>query len=104
MTDAQFGVLIAALTAGLAAIAGAIRWAVGRVVKSNDDAVKALIDNTASNAVLGVKMDQVVASNTALAGKLDAIVDFVEDHTDERPRHRIQTPASGVRAKTVREG
>jgi hypothetical protein len=98
VTDAQIAALIAAITAGLSLIAAAVKFVGGRIVKSNDASTAALIANTASNAVLMVKIDQLVSSNTELARKLDAIGDFMEEHTPigpvPRPR-KLPTPPKG---------
>lgn len=75
MTDAQFGVLAAVLTAGLGGIAAAIRFGVGRLVAALDLNSKAMLENTASNAVL--------------ATKIDAVTDYVH-------RERGPTPVEGV--------
>lgn len=57
MSDAQINILIAVLTAGLAGIAAAIRFSVGRVVKSLDVNSAAMLENTKSNAILSTKID-----------------------------------------------
>ena len=89
----------AALLASVASLGTVIRWTVGRWEngeKLNRESLQrmtdALIANTASNAVLIIKMDQLVASNTALASKVDEISDFVEEHTPVR-----RTPPRGIR-------
>lgn len=61
MTDGQFNMLIAALIGGLGTIAAAIRFGVGRLVRALDLNSKAMLDNTASNAVLATKIDSVAA-------------------------------------------
>lgn len=73
MSDAQFGVLIAALTAGLGGIAAVIRWSVGILTGALSANTKAMVENSASNARLSTKIDKVTA--------------WVEDNTPtERPR------------------
>lgn len=59
MTDSQFGLLIAAVTAGLGGIAAVIRWSVGVIQTALLDNTKAMISNTASNAVLATKIDTI---------------------------------------------
>ena len=115
MTDSQLAELIGAILAFAGAMAGALKWGVGRIVKTNDAATQALIDNTASNAVLGVKVeglvvsnvslgaktDGLVASNQSLATKLDAIGWFIEENTPnpyDRPP-RLRTPMHGVKLR-----
>jgi len=62
VSDAQFTILISAISAVAVALAGALRWAVGRVTTSNDRGTAALVANTASNAVLVTKMDELIRS------------------------------------------
>ena len=95
LSDGQFGLLLAALTGGLGAIAAAVRWGVSRVVKSTDASTSALVANTASNAVLTVKVDD-------MCQKLDGISDWMEHaapldmpSTPRSPR-RENTPIGGV--------
>lgn len=109
LSDAQFAALITAIAAFGVAVAGAIKWGMGRLVKSNDDGTAALIANTASNAVLGVKVDglvksneNVVRSNHEIVDRLSAISGYIEDHTPlpqepRRERFKSKTPIAGVR-------
>jgi len=85
MTDAQFGVLVTVLGAGLAGIGAAIRFSMSRIVVALDASSKALIDNTASNAVL--------------ATKIDSIAEFVHRERDKQP-----TPVEGVPVKGLAGG
>lgn len=59
MEDWQFGLLLTAVTGGLAAIAGAIRWSVKRYIASTDRNTEMLLKNTESNAVLSTKIDAI---------------------------------------------
>lgn len=98
MTDAE--TIATALTAVGGSLALALRWAVNRVTKSNDDGTAALIANTASNAVLTVKIDGLMSSNQRLADKIDGIGDFIDDHTPVGPiptaKQRARTNPMGV--------
>lgn len=99
MSDAQLTLLLSAIATLGGALVGALRWAVGRVTKSNDDGTAALVANTASNAVLASKMDALMASNQRLADRLDTVADYVEEHTPVGvpiPR-RPATPPKGIR-------
>jgi hypothetical protein len=49
-----------------------LRWAVNRVTASNDAGTKAIIDNTASNAVLVTKID-------GLSRAIERLDDFVKE-------------------------
>ncbi len=94
MTDAQLGLMLAALGTAATIIGAAIKWGVGRIVQSTDAGAKALIENTASNAVLSVKVD-------AMCQKLDNISDWMEQATPigviptPRQPHRGNTPVQG---------
>ncbi len=83
MTDGQFNALIAVLGTGLAAIGIAIRWAASRIVKSQDASTTALVANTASNAILSTKIDNVTR--------------WVETRATRPPLTRRQTAGGGVR-------
>ena len=98
MTDAQVALVLSGIAALGGSLIAALKWAVARVTKSNDDGTAALVANTASNAVLIAKMDELVRSNTALAGKIDGIGDFVEEHTPIGPVPKPRTPPRGVYA------
>ncbi len=84
MSDGQLTMILAAIATLGGSLITALRWAVNRVTKSNDDGTAALIANTASNAVLVVKLDN-------LASKIDDVSDFVERHT---PVHGVPISAS----------
>jgi hypothetical protein len=85
VTDAQLTLLLAALTTVGGLLVGTLRWAVGRITKSNDDGTQALIANTASNAVLVVKIDN-------LANRIDSIGDFVlEERSGVHDSYDVQS-------------
>jgi hypothetical protein len=99
VTDGQLTIVISAAITSVGTFVAAMKWAVNRVTKSNDDGTTALIANTASNAVLTTKMDALMNSNQRLADRLDMIGDFVEEHTPvgvSIPRRA--TPAGGIRS------
>ena len=117
MTDGQFTALLTAIVAGGAGLGGMIRWIVGFWSKAADKraadyvasqreadetaraSTHALIGNTASNAVLIVKIDALGTTVTALGNKLDGIGDWMQEHTPigAPPRApRTRTPAHGA--------
>lgn len=107
----QLAAIVAAIVTGCGVIGGAVKWGIGRVVKSNDAGTAALIANTASNAVLMVKIDALCASNAALVAEIGKLSDFIDEHTPLnqmaplQPKRRPQTPARGqyhVRGPTNR--
>jgi hypothetical protein len=59
VSETQFYILATVLTGGLGAVAAAIRFSVSRVVAALDANSKAMLDNTASNAVLSTKIDDI---------------------------------------------
>lgn len=59
MSDAQFGILVSVLGAGLSGLIGVIKWSVGRVMKTVDDNTSAMLENTKSNAILSTKIDSI---------------------------------------------
>jgi hypothetical protein len=94
MTEKEWGLLLAVVTALGGSLIGALKWAVNRVTKSNDDGTAALVANTASNAVLVTKID-------ALARSIERLDDFVKEEvsgvysTPPQPaRQRASTPRS----------
>ncbi len=97
MTDAQLTLILGAIAALGGSLIGALRWAVNRVTASNDAGTSALIANTASNAVLVVKLDH-------LSRSVERLDDFVKEeisgvHTAApKPSPRFPTPAGGLRA------
>lgn len=94
MTDGQLGAIVLAITGGLGAIAAAVRFGITRVVRSNDAGTAALIANTASNAVLTVKVED-------MCRKLDGISDWMEQAT---PIGAIPTPRAPRRGNTPARG
>jgi len=104
MTDAQFGLLISAVVAGLGGIAATIRWAVGRVTNAIDD-------NTASNRELSKAQIDYAAAMAGMGAKLDHVSNWVHAHTpigmdevdepytspERERRDRIKTAPHGYR-------
>lgn len=94
MTDAQLAAVLAAIATLGGSIVAALRWAVQRVTKSNDDGTAALLANTASNATL-------IATLSNLARQIERLDDFVKEEISgvydgpPKPR-RTQTPRGGV--------
>lgn len=86
MSDAQLAAIVASIVGLAGTIATAIKLAVGRLIKSQDRMVSAqdrstdaLIENTASNAILVVKID-------AIADRLGITVE-----KPAKPKKRAQT-------------
>lgn len=94
MTDAQLAAVLAAIAALAGSLIAALKWAVHRVTKSNDDGTAALIANTASNATL-------IAEVRTLARQIERLDDFVKEEIsgvhDGPPRRSASTPRGGVR-------
>ena len=104
MTDTQLGLVLAAIATLGGSLIAALKWAVNRVTKSNDDGTAALIANTASNATL-------IAEVRNLARQIERLDDFVKDEIsgvhDNPPKPRQgATPRGGVpvRPGTYRDG
>jgi hypothetical protein len=110
VSDAQLSFILAAIAALGGSLVAALRWAVNRVTASNDAGTSALVANTASNAVLVVKLDH-------LARSVERLDDFVKEEISgvyssppqpQQPK-RTRTPPQGVgvyskRPGTYREG
>lgn len=95
MSDAQLGLILAAVAALGGSLIAALKWAVNRVTKSNDDGTAALVANTASNATL-------VAEVRNLARQIERLDDFVKEEVSgvyDAPTQsrRSQTPRGGLR-------
>ncbi len=94
MSDAQLAMVLSAIGVLGGSLIAALRWAVQRVTKSNDDGTAALIDNTRSNAVLVTKLD-------SLSSAILRLDDFVKEETSgvydgpPKPSRRAQTPRHG---------
>lgn len=103
-TGTIIATVLGALGAFFGGCAALIKWALGRwdAAQAETRATQhrttdALIANTASNAVLAVKMDQVVTSTGELSRKIDGIADFVQENTPvNQPMPQRRTPAQGV--------
>lgn len=80
-----------AILGGMTAIAAAIRWSVGRLAKSNDRAIAALVENAKSHATLAAKFDNLMGRFEQLARRFDRIV-----HTIMRDGPVRRTATSGV--------
>lgn len=94
MTDAQLGLLITAIATFGAGVVGSLKWAVGRITKAIDD------NTTARDAQTAAMLEHAKAM-TALTVKIDAVADFVQEHTPPIgtivPRHgRTQSQPRGV--------
>ena len=102
MTDTQLGLVLAAIATLGGSLIAALKWAVNRVTKSNDDGTAALIANTASNATL-------IAEVRNLARQIERLDDFVKDEISgvhDGPPKPSRTPRGGVpvRPGTYRDG
>lgn len=93
MSDAQLTLLLSAIATLGASLIAALRWAVNRVTKSNDDGTAALIANTSSNATL-------IADVRNLARQIERLDDFVKEEISgihDSPPKPTRTPARGLR-------
>ncbi len=95
MTDAQLTLILAAIATLGGSLIAALRWAVNRVTKSNDDGTAAIIANTASNATLIVKLDHLSQSILRLD---DFVKEEISGVYSSPPAKRTATPREGVRA------
>ncbi len=97
MSDAQLALIIAAIGALGGSLIAALKWAVNRVTKSNDDGTAAIIANTSSNATL-------IATLSNLARQIERLDDFVKEEVSgvydgpPKPR-RTATPERGVQRR-----
>ena len=95
MSDAQLTLILSAIGVLGGSLIGALRWAVNRVTTSNDAGTTALVANTASNAVLVVKLDHLSQSILRLD---DFVKDEISGVYDDPPQVR-RTPVRGIRAR-----
>lgn len=99
LTDAQLGTLIAAIVAIGAGLGAAIRWAARRLVKSQDAATDALIENAKSHAELAAKIDgmrqsidRVVDLMLGIARPVKPVVPIVSTDSQRRRDHHPSQP------------
>jgi hypothetical protein len=103
MTDAQLVSLLAAFATVGGSVCAAIRWAVVRMVKSQDGATSAMLthakdmaDNAASNRELANEIRDVIL-------RIDAIGEFVEEttgnHDIEAVRRKLARAKAGRRER-----
>lgn len=102
-----------AILMGLTLIAAAIRWSVGRLAKSQDRAITALIKNAETHAAMTSKFDDLTSRFESLAARFDRIVDTllgnvqVADMTDSQ-RVKFSTRSTGSQRRldgdTIRDG
>jgi len=71
MSPSELTIVLSVVTAVGGAIAGAIRWGFGRLIKSMDD-------NTSSQL-------KVAESHARMTEKIDTVFDWVVEHTTPRP-------------------
>ncbi len=99
MTDAQLTLILATLGGVGTAIAAALRWAVNRMVKSQDDATAALVKAAESNATLVAKLDALSSRLTELAQRIEQIADGVTPINQPFPKPpKHATAPRGVRS------
>jgi hypothetical protein len=93
-----------AILTGLTLIAGALRWSVGRLAKSQDRSITALIENAKSHATLTVKFDALMSRFEGLAARFDGIVDTLlrDSRLDDSQKARLQAKASKTTRPTPR--
>jgi hypothetical protein len=94
VSDAQLTIILGAIATLGGSLVAALRWAVQRVTKSNDDGTFALVENTKSNATLITKLD-------GLSRAIERLDDFVKEEIsgihDGPPKPRARTAPQGVR-------
>jgi hypothetical protein len=90
VTDAQFALLLSALAAVGATLAGVLRWAVTRITKAIDD-------NTESNKDLSRAQIAYASSIGSMGAQLSHIANWVHAHTPP-PVGRDVTPVDLPRA------
>lgn len=105
-----------AVTVLVGAIIGAVKWAVGRMAKSNDDSTLAIIKNSASDAVVTQKLDEVIRSNDQVVHALTRLGDLLAPLVAKSPVVQVDpkkprrttapagTPILHLRVPTNREG
>lgn len=96
MDTAQFGTLIATIAGAGVAIAGAIRWGMRRIVKSQDDSTAALLENARSHADLAAKVEAMHAAIERVVHILLGIPRPSEDSKQRRARIKTRPEGSPV--------
>lgn len=104
-TEAVVGLVITILTGFFGGLAALVRWGLSQWRESSVEnrmmqgrTIDALVGNTASNATLTGKLDQLLVSNADLSRKIDGIGDFVQEHTPVHQPIPRRTPAYGLPA------
>lgn len=91
MTDAQFGILIAAITGGLGSLAAVIRWSVSQLTKALDNNTQAHLSSVKAMTEMSTKLDFVYDAT----GKVDNFIRReTSDVYDTREMREI-TPRRG---------
>lgn len=98
MDNSQFAALLSAVTVGLGAIAGVIRWSVSTLAKALDRNTDAHLESVKSMTVMATKLDFVLQ----VTGKVD---DFIKEETSKVERaidaDIDNTPVENPRRKKV---
>lgn len=101
MTDAQLAMILSAIGAGFAAMITALKWAVGRIVKSQDDASSAIVKAAEVSGALKATVESLIDAVERLRTDLG---DDLRDVRDKVVRHLQTTPPPNKRATTVQGG
>lgn len=101
VTDTQ--TIAGAIIAGLTTIAGAIRWSSGRIAKSQDRGINAIIENVRSHATLTAKFDSLMARFESLAARFDGIVNTLLRDANVK-LNRDPRLEDSQRSKATKEG
>lgn len=104
LTDGQVAIVATAILTSCAALAGSIKWAVGRLVKAIDDQTA---DAKVTREAIGVLRETTSDLRAEVReGRADIreLRELAEFHFGERARPRRRTPATGVVRRAVSEG
>ena len=101
MDNAQLTILVSALSAGGAALAASLRWAVNRIVKALDDnstahreAAQANLEQAKALVALAVKVDNMSGRIDQVGNKVDRVAEWVDDTRDATPVERPKLPTT----------
>jgi hypothetical protein len=85
MTPEIWLALIGAVTAIITAFIGAAKWSANRMGKAIDESTIAIIKNSASDAVVTTKLDEVIRVNTQVVTALTRLGDLLAPLVQKSP-------------------
>lgn len=104
LTDGQLAVIVTAAGAIAAALGGAIRWGVGRIVKSMDDGTDQRREQTKADVELAKAMTLMASKVDEARNDIAFVRSWVEEHTPvggtEQPPELRDPPRSPSRPIT----